>query len=481
MKNYYKILEIPDYSDSNTIKRAYRSLSKKYHPDVNPDKSATAYFIVLKEAYEYLSDSERKAHLDTVLQRAQHIQIQKKEIPKQKKSNIQISTFEANTDTFSFNDTIGIRWNVENASRVFIDYIGEVHHKGTYRLKIDREIEVLEIKIIAKDSAGNSQSKKLILHYREKDPYLEAFRQYKKINPDTDKAHFRKEHPFLLLGRISKEVYAIRLTLSLLMIFVFFPLSVAIDSESFILITLSIIFSFIFANTTKRIQDLDQNPYKAFGLFIPFYQFYLVYRLLRQSGNKKVNKYGLRQTPKFISLKTAKMYYKGKLERYTLLTKVGFGFTVFTLLFPFLQLVLPTENKQVQIEEQGIYTGKRGKSTDTYYYLKFKDNLYIDVTQEQYRAIREGKYDTFVVHRNKISRGIVSVEIKSSKNTSVNEMIYFGLLNSSNPLLIILFIIFLFQLFAISQFNTDRYIGDLNKFMWFFIGLNLLVWFIYLL
>ena len=44
MINYYVVLEIQNFSDVPTIKKAYRRLSKKYHPDVNKDPFANSYF-----------------------------------------------------------------------------------------------------------------------------------------------------------------------------------------------------------------------------------------------------------------------------------------------------------------------------------------------------------------------------------------------------------------------------------------------------
>lgn len=65
MKNYYKILEIADFSDSSDIRRAYKTLSKRYHPDVNPHYPlADEMFKRINEAYAVLSDPVRKAAFD---------------------------------------------------------------------------------------------------------------------------------------------------------------------------------------------------------------------------------------------------------------------------------------------------------------------------------------------------------------------------------------------------------------------------------
>lgn len=64
-RDYYEVLGVDKNADEATIKKAYRQLAKKYHPDLNPgDKTAEAKFKEVNEAYEVLSDSEKKARYD---------------------------------------------------------------------------------------------------------------------------------------------------------------------------------------------------------------------------------------------------------------------------------------------------------------------------------------------------------------------------------------------------------------------------------
>lgn len=64
-KDYYDVLGINRNADDKEIKRAYRKLAKKYHPDTNPgDKQAEQKFKELTEAYNVLSDSEKKKLYD---------------------------------------------------------------------------------------------------------------------------------------------------------------------------------------------------------------------------------------------------------------------------------------------------------------------------------------------------------------------------------------------------------------------------------
>ncbi|KAK4613622.1 DnaJ-related protein SCJ1 [Fulvia fulva] len=60
-QDYYKLLEVDRDASERDLKKAYRRLSKKYHPDKNPDDEAAAKkFVEVSEAYETLSDEEMR-------------------------------------------------------------------------------------------------------------------------------------------------------------------------------------------------------------------------------------------------------------------------------------------------------------------------------------------------------------------------------------------------------------------------------------
>jgi DnaJ-class molecular chaperone len=64
-KDYYKTLGVSRTATDKEIKKAYRRLARKYHPDVNPgDKDAERQFKDISEAYEVLSDKEKRAQYD---------------------------------------------------------------------------------------------------------------------------------------------------------------------------------------------------------------------------------------------------------------------------------------------------------------------------------------------------------------------------------------------------------------------------------
>ncbi|MFW6159445.1 MAG: DnaJ domain-containing protein, partial [Planctomycetota bacterium] len=65
-KNYYDVLGVSRDADTDEIKRAFRKLAARYHPDKNPDnkKEAEEKFKEVAEAYEVLSDPEKRSRYD---------------------------------------------------------------------------------------------------------------------------------------------------------------------------------------------------------------------------------------------------------------------------------------------------------------------------------------------------------------------------------------------------------------------------------
>ena len=65
MRDYYEILGVQKGADSDTIKKSYRKIAMKYHPDKNPnDSEAEKKFKEAAEAYSILSDDQKRQQYD---------------------------------------------------------------------------------------------------------------------------------------------------------------------------------------------------------------------------------------------------------------------------------------------------------------------------------------------------------------------------------------------------------------------------------
>ncbi len=63
-RDYYEVLGVSRAADGKELKRAYRQLARKYHPDVNKAADAEEKFKEISNAYEVLSDDQKKAIYD---------------------------------------------------------------------------------------------------------------------------------------------------------------------------------------------------------------------------------------------------------------------------------------------------------------------------------------------------------------------------------------------------------------------------------
>lgn len=95
MKNYYRILGVSPSAEAAEIKKKYRKLSKKYHPDISDRDDAEEKFKEITKAYEVLSSEERRAEYNQKLKQQSQQQKQgaQRKQKRRRKSNFSQGDF----------------------------------------------------------------------------------------------------------------------------------------------------------------------------------------------------------------------------------------------------------------------------------------------------------------------------------------------------------------------------------------------------
>lgn len=447
MVNYYKILEIPDFSDQKAIKKAYRDLSKKYHPDVNKSEQAHQYFIVIKEAYEYLSEPQNKRYLDDILHRQKQMQSRPRTANQSSTTHNfppKIHFFRANATHYSRNDMVVLEWYVEGAKSVEIDYLGAVNHRGKHGLKLKRvENElVVNMRVLGIDNQYYYQ--KISFVYRDKNPYIEAWRLQRQQNPFVDQEHFRPEQFFSSNGRIAVETFVQRISMVTLVFASFIWVSYWQDWMFVVYLNVFVYLSIMRATFSKRLHDLDANW--SFFNAVGFGQ--AINRLFTQQGKKNPNNYGLHNPPYFLDFKEFlyKLRYKIPI------------IAPLTLAINVLMLIKGMSAYWQPIVQRKFSTADLINDESKDFYLVLDGTEYLNLESEIYFALKNGQYSRIDVNQMMFSGELNSVNFISYANPSMNQTIYYGFLGESTALLVILvFFLFLqWQIFRMFDHSLNK-------------------------
>jgi len=194
MKDYYYILGINQSATTEEVKKAYRKLSLKFHPDKNDgDEFFTERFKEIQEAYEILVDSiKRKTYDDLKTNNSTHRQ--------SKNSgtyfNPEIEYFKSNMQSFEFDEEVTFSWKTINADKVELKPFGAVLPIGqkTYKIKNFRN-PLLTFELLAENSnIGRQIRSKITLQNRT---YSELYNHFKTIietNNSRNKAQYNNKN-----------------------------------------------------------------------------------------------------------------------------------------------------------------------------------------------------------------------------------------------------------------------------------------------
>lgn len=119
LPDYYRIFGLPKTATKEEIKKRYRELAKKYHPDVNKSPDATAKMQEIQEAYYILYDDEARSRYDFQYDK---IYGSKKEDFKSSNTNNQTRNDSTKQKSYEFDDPILEKW-ILNAKRQAVEFV----------------------------------------------------------------------------------------------------------------------------------------------------------------------------------------------------------------------------------------------------------------------------------------------------------------------------------------------------------------------
>jgi curved DNA-binding protein CbpA len=190
MKDYYYILGIKKDASVEEIKKAYRKLSLKFHPDKNDgDEFFTERFKEINEAFEILYDVQKRNVYDGKTSRRTNQNSNEKS---SFNFNPEVEYFRANKNSFEFDEEITFSWKTINADRVTIKPFGIVQPIGqkTYRIK-DFKNALLIFELIAENTNIDRQIKyTLKLNNRT---FQELYSFFKKLIETEKTTNYRTE------------------------------------------------------------------------------------------------------------------------------------------------------------------------------------------------------------------------------------------------------------------------------------------------
>lgn len=303
MTDYYKTLGVDRNASQEEIKKAYRKLSLKFHPDINNgDEFFENMFKELQQAYEVLGNETTRRAYDLKQgstksnYNSQHSHTNTNTNTNTKQRNYSdnmmpvIEYFAADKTIFYNNSEITLRWNAQYADRVIIDLLGEVPSRGrkTIRLRNTPEKQFMHITLKATNTYNSkTTSSEIVLEH------VSSRTERKKHQSFYTETGEYKDSFWSSKGRIRRSTYALRL-ISLMIPFSLFAYLLE-DNKDFELLY-SVISLVLFIATViqsiKRLHDLNKSGWYYLLFIIPVVNIILGFYLLFVDGTTTSNTYG---------------------------------------------------------------------------------------------------------------------------------------------------------------------------------------------
>ena len=470
MINYYVVLEIPNFSEEPVIKKAYRALSKKYHPDVNKDPLAHDYFLKVNEAYDFLMNQNKRLLLNQFLRTAVEKKIAESFFNENYSQQIKpvIHLFKTDRKTFSLHDYILIQWNVSQCKAVHLNILGNVAFSGSHYLRVEEFVE--EIKILMTVTAFDDAEYKyqITLKYFNENPAVQAFHEMLAKNPQTKSIHFKEERFFDTHARIGKNVFKNRMFLLLIFLAATIFLFVKVTPKHFVFLLLLFNLWVIYAQCLKRIHDISALKNNWWSIWIPVYNLWIFYKLFVLESEPNANEFGMiPQQTKASFGQWIKKNIQKTLRTLSVFHKISLG--SFLVLMAVVTAKYAMTYREIDVELTSHYVETSRPTTNGHveksYYLEF-ENIPIQVTELEYRDIvGHARFRTFKMGLNKKNEAQYIHVI--NQNTQEEKRLGFGVLGNANPILLIISLIFLGQIYACKNLRKPSELPYANAYMIF--------------
>lgn len=430
MINYYKILEIPEYSDEVTIKRAYRNLSKKYHPDINNEPSSHQFFIQINQAYEVLSNPEKKQFYDSQLYHSLH------HVTSTKFQDVKLNYFNASSNLFVPNSYIVVSWDVTNAPRVFIDGIGWVVNQGSFSLLVQEYGKELIIAMKAYNSQGTVFEWKLKLENMDYNPSIEAYHRLLNEGNEVEVKHFKKENQFNTYGRITKKTFIIRIVKAIIfgLFLIFSHRGKWFENDLLDIFIIIATLLYCYCQYVKRKNDLHTN-----------YRF--IVDIFFKDSDELFTIYG----PKEIRKPSLKERFE-KQNRYSKVALVSLALLVFSYVF---LAILPKYEKLEEPTYHDSYFVREGRNSKRAVAVLYFKDFFVTYTPDSKIYENYTKHSDFYVGRSILFNKPIYVKTAHTVDKKKKEFIfYIGINDTNNSVFVYLILLMLFHLWLF--FTLDK-------------------------
>lgn len=293
--NYYQVLGVESTATSDEIKKAYRKLSKKFHPDVNGgDPYFENLFKQIQQAYEVLSDVNSRNEYDRVQRRTS----EQSSREYYDREDPVIFSFQVDQLLFYSGDELEFSWNISHADHVVLQPFNlDVSSRNNARLKINNYNEpYFKATLIATNTnTSRSVRKELVL---ENKVFYNFKNQQQSSESSTNAQNSQpKQKRYSIFwkpsGRISRSTFFWRSFF--LAIFLLFPGLTIIQAKTEFSMgyVLCAVFLFFYGiQVIKRLHDVNLSGWFALLILIPSINFIFFLYLLFAGGTIGMNKYG---------------------------------------------------------------------------------------------------------------------------------------------------------------------------------------------